>query len=334
MTGRRIGAVLVAVALVAGAVLLRRNVIDGGDDDTDGTVPVTAVTSTPAAALVCITELQAACEAVAAADDGIAVVVEPASVTLDRLAALPDDADLPLWLTIEPFPGMLDELRATAGSAPTGSAVDVLAASQLSVATPTGGRSATLDAACAGVALWRCIGERAGEPWTELGGDASWNTVRPSLGVVERDGVALASFASAVAGYFGTPTVSRSAWEADPAFVPWLRRLAGTVDESAVSAGTPLATMAIRPALDVAATTEAERSALGGDRFDVNYPDPTMWVEAVLSTPDGVRVPDDLATAAADALTASGWSDAATATQAVPGASTMLGLRALWAEAT
>ena len=90
--------------------------------------------------------------------------------------------------------------------------------------------------------------------------------------------------------------------------------------------------MAVRPLLDVAATTEAEWSAAGGDRFDVNYPDPTMWVEAVLAVPDGVSVPDDVAATAAEALAGSGWADPSTAAQPVPGASTMLALRSLWGQ--
>ncbi len=274
--------------------------------------------------------MQAACDAIAA-DHGIDVVVEPAGVTLDRLTALEDGADAPVWLTISPYPAMLDELRA--GAPPLGGTVEALAASQLSVATPVGGRSDVLAAACAGVPLWRCLGERAGDPWTELGGEASWNTVRPSLGVVEREGVALASFADAVAGYFGSPQISSTTFS-DPAFIAWLRRLAGAVDESQLSAGTPLATMAVRPSLDVAATTEAERTTVGVDRFDVNYPDPTMWVEAVLAVPDGTSVAGDVATTAADALLAAGWGDPSTAVQPVPGASTMLALRTLWGEVT
>ena len=69
---------------------------------------------------MCATELQAACDAIAAADPDVDVLVEPAGVTLDRLAALPDDADAPVWLTIEPFPAMVDELRAAAGATPLG----------------------------------------------------------------------------------------------------------------------------------------------------------------------------------------------------------------------
>lgn len=335
MTRRRIGAVLAAVVLIVAAFLVRRNV----DDDDESAPPPSSVTATTpetrAAAVVCSTELAAACAAVADAHPELAVSVEPAGETLDRLAQSPDDADVPVWVTVAPFPAMVDSLRATTGLAPLGGSVQPIAATPLTVATPTGGRAAVLATACAGTPLWRCIGDSSGTPWTDLGGEASWRTVRPSLGVVEREALALASFAAAVAGYLGTPEYTSSAWAADPAFIAWYRRLARAVDPAALSAGSPLATMATRPPLDIAATSDAERVALGAtaDRFDASYPEPSMWLEAVLAVPEGSAVPDDLDSLAAEALGAA-WDEASAATQSLPNASTMLALRALWQEAT
>ena len=64
MTGKRIGAVLVAVALIAGAVLLRTNVLDDDEptDSTNTTTPTTEV-ATAAGEVICITELDAVCRA-------------------------------------------------------------------------------------------------------------------------------------------------------------------------------------------------------------------------------------------------------------------------------
>ena len=332
MTAKRIVAVLAAAVLIGAAFLLRRNVIEDDADATQSSAPVTTGTS-QTAAVVCSSELAAACAAIGEAHPELAVSIEPAGVTLDRLAELPNGAETPVWLTVAPFPEMVDSLRATSGLAPLGLTADVLAATVLVVATPTGGRADVLASGCAGTALWRCLGEHASTPWTDLGGEEAWQTVRPSLGVVEQEAMALASFAAAVAGYLGTPDVTSSVL-ADPEFVAWLRRLAGAVDESALSGGSPLATMATRPALDIAATSDAERAALGApaERFDPSYPVPSMWMEAVLAVPDGMAVPDDLGGLASDAL--AGWNDASTATQPLPSASTMLALRAFWAEAT
>ena len=326
--GKRIGAVLLAVALVAGALLLRRNVIEGSDDDTDSTA-TTSAPSVPAGQIVCASELEAACDAIAEAYPDREVLVEPAGVTLDRLASLDDGAEAPVWLTIEPFPAMVDELRAAADATPLYASSEALGASPLGVATPDIEHSDALTTGCADLPLWRCLGEYAGEPWTELGGEPEWRTVRPSLGAVDREAVALASFADAVTDYLGDPLSIANL--DDPTRIS-MRPLADTVDPSQVS-GSPLETMAVRPSLlDVAATTEAERSSLPGEQFDVKYPDPTMWVEAVLAVPDGVSVPNDVTDTATAALSDTGWTEPSTAAQSVPGASTMLALRDLWGQ--
>jgi hypothetical protein len=338
VTGRRIGAVLIAVALIAGALLLRRTVLDDDADAFPGpsaTTPPTSEPATPAASLVCITELAAACQAIRAEHADLAVTIEGAGTTLDRLAELPDGEPSPLWLTIQPFPAMLEVLRSNARLDPVAATTDTVATTRLAVAAPADGRADVLVAACENEPLWRCIGDHAGDPWTELGGQAAWNTVRPSLGAVDVHAVALASFAAAVAGYFGTPDIRAQMWQADPAFTPWVNRLAGAVSTSALSAGTPLATMAVRPPLDLAATTDAEVVEIagpGGDRFALNYPDPSMWVEAVLAVPGRTAAPDGLVDDLTAAATAEGWDAPAAVPQPLPTESTMLALRARWQE--
>ena len=332
MVGRRIGAIAIAVALIAGALLLRRAVLD---DDADASPAGTVATTEPAAAaaeLVCITELAAACDAARAEHPELRVTVEDAGATLDRLAALPDGEDAPLWLTIEPYPAMVDSLRSASDLDPLAAETQDVAATKLAVAAPNDGRADALVTACAATPLWRCIGDNAGNEWTDLGGEAAWGRVRPSLGVVDRQAVALASLASAVAGYFGNADIRSSDWQNDPAFTPWMGRLAGAVGESVLSGGTPLGTMAVRAsALDLAATTDAEVAALGGDQ-SVLYPEPSMWAEAVLAVPGGSGAPDDLTATLASAATTAGWDAPGSAQQSLPNESTMLALRTLWQE--
>ena len=153
------------------------------------------------------------------ASSSVSVTIEDAGVTLDRLAALGDDEAAPLWLTVEPYPAMVDSIRAGARAEPLGFTTSVLGASQLGVALPPDGRLDVLVAACGTQPLWRCIGEDAGAPWTDIGGEASWGTIRPAFGDVNDSALGLASFASSVAGYFGDADISRSRWEADPAFI-------------------------------------------------------------------------------------------------------------------
>jgi len=330
---KRIGAVLVAIALIVGAFFLRRNVLD---DDEVSSAPATD--STPprsSGQLVCITELAEVCRSIAATA-GADVIVEDALVTLDRLATLDDGAAAPSWLTVAPFPAMLDELRAASGRDPLALDGEVLAATQLGIAAPVGGRFDQLATACPDTPVWRCLGEQAGTPWTEFGGPASWATVRPSVGAADRSAAALASFAAAVAGYFGTPEYSRATWDLDPDFISWVRRLVRTVPTDRLSGGTPLSAMATRAgALDMAATTATELAALDSTaaRFEGNYPAPPMWLEAVLAAPAEVEQ-GALLDGASTALTEAGWVPPVEVTGQVPSATTMLALRTLWQEAT
>ena len=275
------------------------------------------------------------CTAYATGNESVTVTIEDAGVTLDRLAALETGAESPLWLTVEPYPAMVDSIRAGARAEPLGYSTSVLGASQLGLALPPDGRLDVLLAACDGQPVWRCIGANAGSPWSELGGEANWGTVRPALGDVDDSALGLSSFAASVAGYFNDPDVTRSRWENDPAFIPWLDNLADTSSGVSLSGGSALGTMATRPsALDIAATADFELAAVDADsqRFARNYPAPEMWLQAVLAVPGGAAA-GDLAGELSEQLRTSGWDDAATATTPVPSASTMLALRAYWNDA-
>ena len=329
MIARRIAAVLAAAALIVGAIFLR----DAIDDDSEAEAEPDP---TPPAAqeLLCITELASVCRALEA-DGGPTATFEDAGTTLDRLATLPDPADAPLWLTIEPFPAMVDELRVGAGLDPISARATKVAATPLGVALPTEAQADVLTQACRDDPLWRCIGERASDEWTELDGDAAWQTVDPLLGDVEGSAIALASWANAVAGYFGETDISSSRWELDPNFPAWLRRLARAVPETQQSGRSPLATLLNRAsAVDIAATTDAEFAASGAtDRGRViRYPDPTMSAEAVLAIPGESAAPDGLQDDLAAALTDAGWEPAAAAGTPLPGAGVMIALRDVWAE--
>jgi hypothetical protein len=160
--------------------------------------------------------------------------------------------------------------------------------------------------------------------------------VRPAFGDVDDSALALASFADSVAGYLGDAEVSRTRWEADPGFITWLRRLADSASGVSLSGGSALRTMATRPsALDIAATAGFELAALDADdqRFTPNYPAPEMWLQAVLAVPGGAAAPDDLAAELGALVRESGWDEPDAATTQLPGAPTMLALRAQWDEA-
>ena len=88
-----------AAAMVAGAVAVRSRV--------DGDDPARA-----AGRLMCASELDGACERLRAEQgDGLAVVVEPAGVTAERLATASGDPGLDGWLVSAPWPEIVDGRR-------------------------------------------------------------------------------------------------------------------------------------------------------------------------------------------------------------------------------
>ena len=115
--------------------------------------------------------------------------------------------------------------------------------------------------------------------------------VEPSVGDVRRSAAALASFAVAVAGYFGTADVNSADWSADPAFVPWVRRLV-----RAGAARRPLGGHAGRHDAHARqrastsprrATPRSPRLGAPSERLESSYPEPSMWLQAVLAAPAG-----------------------------------------------
>jgi hypothetical protein len=128
----RVIAVVVAVALIIGAVFLR-NAFD--DDDT------AAARDDDPLSVVCATELAAACDAL----DGS---VEDAAATASRLI----DESLPeidVWIAPAPWPAMVDEARASAGRDALFAHADVVARSPITIVA--GGDP--------GDCTWRCIGD-------------------------------------------------------------------------------------------------------------------------------------------------------------------------------
>ena len=188
-----------------------------------------------------------------------------------------------------------------------------------------------LDAQCASTPLWRCIGDLAGEEWGDVPG-----RVEPSVGDAGDSAAALASFAAAVAGYFGTAELNSNMWAADLQFLPWVQALVREVPLDNLTSGTPAATMIVRDERGERRRHQRRRdrrcSLHPRDELTPSYPEPSMWLQAVLAAPAGADVPEDLAQDAADALLAAGWDPAAAATTPLPSATTMIALRQLWEE--
>lgn len=302
----RVVALLAAVAMVAGAVVVRDRV----DDDTER--------RTTTLRLVCATELSAVCEGLAAVEDAeVAVTVEPAATTADRLSSLAPgrEAALDGWLVPGPWPAMVAEARQRGGLEPVLSTGPVLARSPVVLAVwPE--RAAVLARRCpAGALGWKCVGEAAGQPWQALGGDAGWGKVKPGH-APSSSAVGLAVVGAATAAWFGRADLS-SAELQDDGYRGWLTALERAMPPAS-GAGSPLEAMVVRgpSAFDAVGTIEAEAGPLLArtarpDKPTVLYPSPVATADVVLGTAAG-RAGQLLAELVAGsegrrALAANGW---------------------------
>ncbi|MDQ1402021.1 MAG: hypothetical protein QOG03_337, partial [Actinomycetota bacterium] len=138
----RLTAILLAAALVAGAVFAR------------GKINTHKTESSAVLRLTCSTELEATCHALHDRDHRIVVTVEAAGVTMDRAAPLGSGADLGFdgWLTVGPWPIMA--VMSVSGSplSPEG----LLRGAPLGLAVRAD-RATLLTKQCGGQVTWVCV---------------------------------------------------------------------------------------------------------------------------------------------------------------------------------
>jgi hypothetical protein len=316
---KRLLAVVAAVGLIVGAVVIRRSVIES-----DGNASSSASTATT---LVCPTELAVICTAAAAGQSGWSVRIEEAATTAKTLSAAQQADAKEVWLTFDPLPDTVEQRRDAAGRPRLGFDTSTVAASQLALVVPTD-RSSALESACSGM-KWTCVGVQAGRPWSDLGADVS-GSVRPAFAPLTT-GIGQLSVTAAVRGYFGAASIDGT----DPGFIAWGRRLERAVSASQLSGGTPIATIQVRSsALDVAVGAEAELATARRGDFAVLYAAPMMRVDLVLAVPAGVSVPSGLTARLAAQALGAGWLAAGNAglPSATPTAGDVLAATALWSE--
>ena len=131
----RLLALLVALALIAGAVVIR-NAIEDDEPVEDGRQAVMH--------LVCPPEVARACEGLGLRYE---VTIEDAAVTADRLSTVAEP-DVDLWLALQPWPAIVEEERARIGLGALFDEVDAVARSRLVAVAPES----------AGACDWRCLG--------------------------------------------------------------------------------------------------------------------------------------------------------------------------------
>lgn len=273
----RLLALLAAVAMVAGALVVR------GRLDKDEEAAATTLR------LVCATELEPVCDAVAEKDGRVRVDVEAAADTAERLTDLGPGqaADFDGWLVTAPWPAIVDEARQRQAQAAVLHAGRVLARSPVVLAVRSD-RKAALDTACGGMVGWRCLGEKAGAKWSDVGGEDGWGSVKPGHAPVS-GAAGLTVVGAATRAWFGGRADLSSADLDEAAFRSWLTRLERSIPRSDAS---PFATMLARPsAFDAVGALEQEAVPLLASAREPKpvllYPEPVATADVVLATRPG-----------------------------------------------
>jgi hypothetical protein len=285
----RLVAVVIAIALVGGALAVRNLVIDNDDGGSSGSG------DDGRTRVVCANELRDVCTGLDAD-----VTVEAAGTTADRLVAATDPAGagFDLWLTAEPWAEIVERRRADAGADPLLSATNNVFARTPLVLVARTNRADVLVAACDGEITWTCVGDRAGTAWSEFGGDDTWGNVRPAHAEPVNSVHGLLALGHAVGTYVATPEVpvddvSLGDWQNNDAFPGWFQQLERSIPANAFTPGQDPFDLWLQTrgaAYDLVATTEAAAlTALDDAAPDVRdassilYPAPVATADIMLA---------------------------------------------------
>jgi hypothetical protein len=348
---RRLGAAVAAVVLVVGAFFVRDRT---GTSDRDGS------DTTQAATVVCVKETAAACEDLRRRVPQLDVRIEDVEVTVDAATqAAFNPADLDAWLVPQSFPELVDGRRTQAGLPPLFAGYDttVVARSPMVFAI-WGDRAQALEPTCGPTVTWLCVGDVAGRPWSELGGQTAWGSVKPGHPRADTTVEGLFAVAQASAAKLGRTDVASNDLT-DPDFRTWITRLERSVPTFTPPAGTPFAQMLFTgpSAFDVSAALEATAApATAGSRYRsslrIVVAEPGVTADLVVAVPTGGspsrRAADELRRdPTRAALAQSGWrvsgqplADGLDATltlpptTGLPTAGALDALRSMWIEIT
>jgi hypothetical protein len=309
---KRVLAAVGAVALVLAALAVRSAWSSDDGDDPGGGDDGSLLQ------LVCDPDLADVCDEL----EGVAVQVRDSAEVSDVLVADELEAGA-AWVTSSAWTELTASRLGTAGRSL--GEVERLATSDVVVATIVT-RAPVLAEACGDVALWRCLGDAAGRPWTEIGGLDAWGAVE--VGLPDADTAAgLPVLASVAVGHFGGTDFAANDFTG---FDGWLARLAepsGTGDRDLLTT-----LVRVRGTYDAGGVLLHEAAP----RIEVEAleAEPTVPAEVVLARLDGSALPADLADQLRRALAAEGWTEAAGEPAPLLGQGVMGALHALWKDVT
>jgi hypothetical protein len=321
VTVKRLLAFLGAVALIVGAVFARNALDDKSSDATSTTDKPSGGKTT----VICSPELEAVCKQLDS--KAYTITIESAGDTLDRLTkngAQPPDA----WVTLDPFPGMIDVLRGVATLTPLAPSITAVANDEPTLAVAKS-PSGSFAVACPSPPVWKCIGSNAGKDWATLDSAASiGGKLLPGLADPSGEAIGLVTFANAVGGYFNSATYTSSDWLGNLDFNGWLRNFKN-FDNVSSGGQSALSTLLVLPTrVNVAATTGVELKANPQPKAVVAVPvTPSLPIIAVVAT-FGSKA-SGLVRLIGPLLVLAGWNDSRDPSPKLsPG--TFIALRKLW----
>jgi hypothetical protein len=320
---RRLLALVVAVGLVVGAYVVKTRVIDKPNVATttttdptnpgDPTNPSAPTTPKGKAAIWCIDELKAACEA-AAKTANVTITVESAGKTLDRLTTSPAPNDI--WITLAPWDGLLTNARARTikDQAP---AVQELASTSVVIGGPKN-RLDIVAKTCAPL-TWACVGDQVGKKWDSIGGDAQWRDVVFVHTDPTSSASGLAAYGSALAGRVGNPAFSTTELS-DPKVSAWSTQLESANHPARKD---PFGELALGGNFFLAGGLKPEAGA------NAIIPTPEVRVGAIVAAVGSAKTDAKFVEAVKAELGKNGW-DVGVASTGVPDATAMEAARNNW----
>jgi hypothetical protein len=192
-------------------------------------------------------------------------------------------------------------------------------------------RAAALEADCPDVD-WACLGDAAGEPWADHGGESSWGLVKPGYDAPDTSATGLLVLAQAMAAHLDDPGFAGQdiddRWLGDlEDAVP--TRTAGTALLKLVQQGR--AAFGAVGALGIEA--EAVAGTAQGEDLTIFYPAPMFRASVVLAPRRGVDASELIDADTLDAaLAEAGWEADATG-ESLPSAGVLDALRSAWENA-
>jgi hypothetical protein len=219
--------------------------------------------------VACVTELEDVCKAIDG-QDGVKVRVEAAGTTADELSADKPKSDVDAWITLDPWPAMVDVEREPSPKL-FNTAPARIASSPLALLL---GR--TLPGACTRTPTWPCLGDAAGDqPPFKVG-----------IPTIE-DGLGPLVTAQALAGKLGKSDFDRTAIEEQSS---WLDDLVGS---SAAATDAPQALVPLGGTYQAVGTTRGAAQNVAsseqgqGAGAHVVALDPPMRADVIVSAPSG-----------------------------------------------